>query len=375
VPPQRSTAPGAARSGAPARDPEQDATATHDADLLLVRLPNHLGDAVMALPALDWLARRGWRLHLAARPWASALFEAYPWPVVVLQGKRRAQVAALRAARPVRALLLTNSFSSALLFRLAGRRATGYATDLRRALLAHAVTVPAAWRGDMHMVEYYLSLAAALPVPPRGAAGEPAGAAGSAATPTRSGTAGGPDRDAAVMQGTPVAPPAPVALRLALSARARDGARALLAAAGVASPFVMLCPLAIGRHQGQVKAWPGFTALAEALGSAGWPVVACPGPGEDAAVRAVLPRAVVLPQTDVATFGALLAASRLVVANDSGSGHLAAAVGARLLTVFGATDPRKTRPWGPGLLRAGGSGGWPAPEVVLGGVTAALQER
>ena len=41
---------------------------------LLVRLPNHLGDACMALPALDLLAARGHSLTLAGRPWAAELF-------------------------------------------------------------------------------------------------------------------------------------------------------------------------------------------------------------------------------------------------------------------------------------------------------------
>jgi heptosyltransferase-2 len=101
-------------------------------------------------------------------------------------------------------------------------------------------------------------------------------------------------------------------------------------------------------------------------------VVACPGPGEHAAVAAVLADAVILPSTDVGAFAALLAASRLVVANDSGPGHVAAAVGARLVSVFGVTEPTRTRPWGPGVTLVGSERGWPRYEEVLAAVEGAL---
>ena len=55
---------------------------------LIVRLPNHLGDACMALPALDLLADRGFALTLAGRPWAKDLFSAYPWTVVSFASSR-----------------------------------------------------------------------------------------------------------------------------------------------------------------------------------------------------------------------------------------------------------------------------------------------
>ena len=41
----------------------------------------------------------------------------------------------------------------------------------------------------------------------------------------------------------------------------------------------------------------------------------------------------------------ILSLARLFVGNDSGIGHLAAAVGTPTVTVFGPTDPDATRPW------------------------------
>jgi heptosyltransferase-2 len=293
---------------------------------LLVRLPNHLGDACMALPALDLLADRGFALTLAGRPWAKDLFAAYPWTVVSLPGSR---IQALRDIKVNTGLLLTNSFSSALEFRLAGISATGYARDGRSWLLRKATPVNV----RDHMVEYYYRLATAL--------------------------AG-------------IAPDIPRDLRLRISEPARQRADDLLARHRVDAKYVVLCPVAIGSHRGKVKAWDGFTRLGSELLAAGRPVVAMPGPNETATVRRALPGVTVLPESDVATFAALLAGAQFVVANDSGPGHLAAAVGARLISVFGVTEPEKTRPWSTRATLIGSGGGWPSYAEVRSAVDAAL---
>lgn len=304
---------------------------------ILVRLPNHLGDACMCLPALDLLARSGHALTLMGKGWAGSLFGAHDWPVIAA-GNLPDSVAALRAARrqepALEALLFTNSLHSALQCRLAGLPVSGYDTNGRRLLLTRALPIPAAWRGDMHVVAYYFTLAAQF-------AGVPAGA-----------------------------PPERLALRL--TAASRMAASRMLAAAGVPRDFIVLCPGAVGRHHGKVKAWSGFGRLAADLRARGHAVAAFPGPGETAAVRAAVPGTVVLPETDVATFAATLAASRLVVANDSGAGHVGAAVDAPLVSVFGVTEPWKTRPWGPGTRCVGSERGWPPYEEVLAAALAAL---
>ena len=134
---------------------------------LFVRLPNHLGDACMSVPALDLLAAHDFALTLVGRAWAPDLFAAYPWRTLVLArdwvGRAAMLRVAMRTAGPsAKALLLTNSFSSALDFRLARRPAAGYATDGRRWLLRPAFEVPLRWAAGMHMVEYYYTLAASF---------------------------------------------------------------------------------------------------------------------------------------------------------------------------------------------------------------------
>jgi heptosyltransferase-2 len=335
---------------------------------LLIRLPNHLGDACMTLPALDRLAAAGVSLVLAGRRWAPELLAARPWPVIGLPDSRIERVRALRRARRelargagrtrTDALLFTNSLSSAIELRVAGLRPAGYATDGRGWLLHPAVDVPSAWHGDMHTTQYYFHLALAL-------------------------------------LGQPAAPaPAP---HLPLTEAARQRAGAALARAGAGSRYVVLCPVAQGLHRGQVKCWDGFERIGRALLADGLDIVVCPGPGERDAVHAAVPQARVIEPLDLGAFGALLARSRLVIANDSGPGHLAAAVGARLIGVFGVTDPRKTRPMaaapadragrsgagarggggangGAEVRIVGGKNGWPSYGEVAAAVAAALVE-
>jgi heptosyltransferase-2 len=93
-------------------------------------------------------------------------------------------------------------------------------------------------------------------------------------------------------------------------------------------------------------------------------VIICPGPGETEAARAAAPGAIDVGPLDVGAFAALLSASRLVVANDSGPGHLGAAVEASILVIFGVTDPDKTCPRGPTVSRCGGLDAWPSIERV-----------
>jgi len=305
---------------------------------MIVRLPNHLGDACMATAALDLLAARGHALTLVGRPWARDLFAGYTWPMVPLAPGRLARLRELnRLARSMPrgtpAVLLTNSFSTAFEFRLAMLNPVGYDTDGRGWLLSRSFPVPDRWALDMHTVEYYHWLARCVIDRPL---------------------------------------PGPTRIELRLAPAAFEHARWALSAAAVAQPYVMLCPVATGQHRGQVKAWDGFARLCGELLQSGRRVLACPGPGEHEAVLRAAPGALLLPQTDLGTFGALLSMARVVVANDSGPGHLAAAVGARLISVFGVTQVEKTRPLGLNVQVVGGNAGWPGYEEVRAAVFAAL---
>jgi Glycosyltransferase family 9 (heptosyltransferase) len=96
------------------------------------------------------------------------------------------------------------------------------------------------------------------------------------------------------------------------------------------------------------KNWPAerFAALAEAL-APGEAFALIDGPADhDVCARVVTlsPRAVVVRDRPARNLGSFLSHARLFVGNDSGVSHLAAAVGAPTLALFGPTDPAI---WGP----------------------------
>ncbi len=94
---------------------------------IVARAPNHLGDGVMALPALAALARLG-RLDIAAPRWGAQLYRDLD-AAVVPTGDLGA---------PDAAVLFPPSFRVAWQARRAGMR-VGTATDARSLLLTHTV--------------------------------------------------------------------------------------------------------------------------------------------------------------------------------------------------------------------------------------------
>ena len=122
---------------------------------VLVLSPNWLGDAVMALPAIDDLRRHhpGCRLTVAARRSVARLFALVPWvdDVIELEWKGKGSdlgamlgdVRRLRAVGADAALLLPNSFASAwLAFAARVPERWGYARDGRSLLMTRAVPLP-----------------------------------------------------------------------------------------------------------------------------------------------------------------------------------------------------------------------------------------
>ena len=50
--------------------------------------------------------------------------------------------------------------------------------------------------------------------------------------------------------------------------------------------------------------------------------------------------------TDIPQLIALLSGAKVVVSNDTGPGHIAAALGVPVVLIFGATNPARIRPYG-----------------------------
>ena len=82
--------------------------------------------------------------------------------------------------------------------------------------------------------------------------------------------------------------------------------------------------------------------------------------------KAACPDAKICPPTSLGTIAALAKHARVVIANDSGMSHVAAAVGANQITLIGVTNPVRTRPWNPRAIVLGSENGWPTVDEVLG---------
>jgi heptosyltransferase-2 len=135
----------------------------------------------------------------------------------------------------------------------------------------------------------------------------------------------------------------PNAANLAQAMRALDLSRA--------QPIAILCP---GAEFGPAKRWPAehFADLALRLARDGFAVWIMGSPN-DAPAASALEAALggrrtgvtnLTGRTDLGTAIDLMSAASLVVSNDSGLMHAAAAVGAPLVALFGSSSPLYTPP-------------------------------
>jgi heptosyltransferase-2 len=281
--------------------------------------PNWLGDVVMALPAIADVRRHYGRARLvvAARRSVATLFPLVPGVDAVVTLDGRDDPASLRRASADIAILFPNSFASAWLARSAAiAERWGYGTDLRRLLLTRAVPLP---RTPMHNAESYQHLVHVL----------------------------GAERG-------------PLEPTLRIPAERVSAARSLLERHGWdgTRPVITIAP---GAAYGTAKRWlPAYAAsLAARLVLDRGAFVALVGSSTDrdttgwiaSTIRpdAAPHMADLAGTTTLDTLAGLLRQSAACVSNDSGTMHLAAALGAPVVALFGPTREHETRPLpGPG---------------------------
>lgn len=287
------------------------------ADPILIRAPNHLGDVVMALPALaaapeaDVLVVRSLVPLIEVALGGSSASAGSGRQVISLdRGARGLARAAgeLRRRRYAHGVLLTPSFSSALVFVAGGvRHRRGTTTDGRSALLTDRVSAEAV--AGLHRAAAYMTLVTGV---------------------------------------VPTEPPIP---RLVVPDSLRE--RWLGQVGEVSGPTVGIFP---GSHASSRRWDPDrFAAVVRWLAGQGVRVIVFGGPGERE-LAAEVASGVALDlsgRTDLLLLAAGLEACDLLITNDTGPMHLAAAVGTPTLSIQGPGDPRETAPLGHGhrLLR------------------------
>ncbi|HET6303153.1 MAG TPA: lipopolysaccharide heptosyltransferase II [Myxococcota bacterium] len=287
---------------------------------IIVRGPNWTGDVIMATPGFRAL-RAGFpeaRLVLHLRPGLEALVAGSPWfdEVIPVESYQRGPAALVREAARLRGrrfdlgVCLPDSFSAALLLRLAGvREVVGWRRGFRAALLHRAPTPPGDGGGRLLMPreEHVLGLVRALGCEARG-----------------------------------------THLELFVTAAEEAQAAAALEAAGLdpAAPRALLAP---GASYGPSKLWPAerFADVGDGLARAGAAVAVIGAPGERALAERVV-AAMQQPAANLAgslSLGALKAAvrgARLLVGNDAGARHVAVAFGVPAVILMGPTALEKT---------------------------------
>ncbi len=290
------------------------------AERILIVAPSWVGDAVLSEPLVAVLREPfGAKvIDVLAPPWCAPVYARMRGVGDVIEspfrhrelglGRRRSLARELRARAYTRALVLPSSFKSALIPWLARiPRRTGYGGEARGALLTDARRLDR--KSLPRLVDRFVALAV-----PKGRL-----------IPT---------------------PPAPVLL--ADVANAGAAARAL--GLSTKRPIAILCP---GAEYGPAKRWPAehFIDLARRFLDEGFAVWLLGSPNDQAAAN---PIAAALAdvrdlsgRTDLGTAIDLLSFASVVVSNDSGLMHAAAAVGRPLIALFGSSSPDYTPPLSP----------------------------
>jgi heptosyltransferase II len=293
---------------------------------ILVRAPNWVGDAVMAIPALQAIRRAHASAEMAilARPAVADLYRDQPFANKIVEyysaghhkgwRGREKLIAELRREKFDLAILLQNAFEAAwLAWRSGIPERVGYARDGRGLLLTKPIGVPGENEIPRHESHYYLELL------------------------RRAGWIESRGEIAAI--------------RLQVSSAAREMAEASLLRAG-ARRGAWRCAIAPGASFGAAKCWPSerFAALADRLISeCGGDVILFGTPSEEETAVRIRSAMKCNPislvgQTSMRDLAALFSACSIFIGNDSGAMHVAAAAGLPVIGIFGPTDPEGTAP-------------------------------
>lgn len=286
---------------------------TNETKHIAVLCPSWVGDVVMATPLLRAFHERlpQTKITVAVRPGLDELLDGLPWINQIISCETKTLTGSLkmakllRTAKPDAIVLLPNSFRSALVAKLSGIKIRiGYKRDGRSWLLTQKYPVPKS-ESPLPTLDYYAQLAE-------------------------------------LVLGV-----AKIELKMELGITDEQQQQANDLLKDIDRPFVVLNP---GANK-PAKRWPAesFAAIADDLSSNyNFAVLVTGSLAEKDIIQAVVDAAE-CPVIDLikrgVTLGSLkvvLKKAKLLVTNDTGPRHIAAALGTPLVSLFGPTDYRWT---------------------------------
>jgi heptosyltransferase-2 len=345
---------------------------------VMIRVPNWVGDAVMAEPALRHLRRifKDARITFVARPWVAGLFEGENLydeviPVIDAKGLKQSLQKFFKETRLLRreafdyAVLLTNSFGTALSARVAGiPKIAGYATDSRGTLLHTAIPFEKDYKAK-HQVFYYLNIALEI----GRSFGKHAQIDLQSAEPQLHATPDSLNRVQSLLaesgidvssqlseirsQKSEVNKPLSLISGQSSAVRSKEPNSYIQIQnpkSKIQNPQIIA--LNPGATNSRAKQWltEKFAATADALAeSNGFQTVIVGAAGDTEVANEVAqlmrtPVANLAGRTSIAELKAVLSLSSLLISNDTGAAHVSAALGIPTIVVFGPTEHFATRP-------------------------------
>jgi len=287
---------------------------------IIVRAPNWIGDSILAVSAIDSLNKNfpQAQIWIAAKGWVKDLFSSYDFikGIIPLPAANNFK-SLMNSAQKIKkfnfdtGVLLTNSFSSALLFYLAKiPQRWGYSRDGRGILLTKGVALKRQ-EDSSHQVNYYLGLIAGL--------------------------------------GLKTSPPR---LSFPLNQEEKAKAKETLLSLNVdfKQPLIILNP---GATYGSAKRWPAekYAKLATLLQERKKADILILGSQDEAGLAESIASSMkkkplsLVGKTSLRLLAGLISHADLFVTNDSGPMHIANALKIPVTAIFGPTDPSITGPF------------------------------
>ena len=294
---------------------------------ILIRCPNWIGDVMLSIPSISLVREAFPSAHISIliKSNLSPLLEGNPDinEIIPFNPETMSVIEKLKFYRGLKeknfdlAILLTNSFESALFIYLAGiKERIGYNKDMRGIFLTKKIPMPSRKSPRMHQADFYLTLIKSISVV---------------------------SSQWSVVSNKKVSFYIPEDIQNAVDKFWNEKGLSKK------SPVI---GMNIGASYGSAKRWmpERFAELADRIYSELKGEIILFGSSGDFNIEAEIKGRMknkvlsMVGKTTLKSLAAMIKRCHLFITNDSGPMHIAAAVGTPIVAIFGSTDPSETSP-------------------------------